>query len=93
MLIRAIDGADVTIRPMALQADLLLRPRFARDVNRTIEVAEHGVVELLHTVELRLEVSSRAGTNMAIDTRDLGVRGTAPYLSERDNQLGSAVDG
>jgi len=75
MLIRAIDRADVTVRPMAFQADLLLRPRFTRNVNGTIEVAQHGVVQLFYTVELGLEVRSRAGTNMAFDTRHLRVRG------------------
>ena len=75
MLICAIDRADVTARPMAFQADLLLRPRFSRNVNRTIEVAEHGVVQLFYTIELGLEVSSRAGTNMALNTCDLRMRG------------------
>src|SRR5215813_5012820 len=75
MLVRAIDRADITIRPMAFQADLLLRPRFARNVNRAIEIAEHSVVQLFHTIELGLEVSSRAGTNMAFDTRRLRMRG------------------
>ena len=75
MLIRAIDRADVTVQPMAFQADLLFRSRFARDVNGTIEVAQHSVVQLLHTIELGLEVSSRAGTNMAIDTRQLSMGG------------------
>ena len=74
MLIRAIDRADVTVWPMAFQADLLLRPRFARNVNGTIEIAEHGVVELFYTIELGLEVSSRAGTYMALDTRHLCMR-------------------
>ena len=75
MLIRAIDRADVTVRPMAFQADLLLRPRFGRNVNGTIEVAEHCVVKLFYAIELGLEVSSRAGTNMAFDTRHLRMRG------------------
>ena len=75
MLIRAVDCADVTARPMAFETDLLLRPRFARNENRTIEVAEHGVVQLLYAIDLRLEVSSRAGTNMAFDTRHLRVGG------------------
>ena len=75
MLIRAIDRADVTVWPMAFQADLLLRPRFGRNVNGTIEIAEHGVVQLFYTIELGLEVSSRAGTNMAFDTRHLRMRG------------------
>src|SRR4029077_4855117 len=75
MLIRAIDRADVTTWPMAFQTDLLLRPRFCGNVNGTIEVAEHGVVQLFYTIELGLEVSSRAGTNMAFDTRHLRVRG------------------
>ena len=75
MLIRAIDRADVTVWPMAFQADLLLRPGFGRNVNGTIEVAEHGVVQLFYTIELGLEVSSRAGTNMAFDTSHLRVRG------------------
>ena len=74
-MVRAIDRADVTVRPMAFKADLLLRPRFARNVNGTIEVAEHGVVQLFYTVELGLEVSSRAGPYMAFDTRNLRVRG------------------
>ena len=74
MLIRAIDRADVTVGPMAFQADLLLRPRFTRNVNGTIKVAEHGVVQLFYTIELGLEVSRRAGTNMAFDTRHLRVR-------------------
>ena len=73
-MIRAIDRADVTVGPMAFQADLLLRPRFARNVNGTIEIAEHGVVQLLYTIELGLEVSSRAGTYMAFDTRHLRMR-------------------
>src|ERR1043166_458153 len=75
MLIRAIDRAAVTVWPMAFQADVLFRPRFRRNVNGAIEIAEHGVVQLLHTIELGLEVSSRAGTNMAFDTRYLRVRG------------------
>ena len=75
MLIRAINSADVTVRPMAFQADLLFRPRLGRDVDGSIKIAEHGVVQLLHTVELRLEVSRRARTNMAIDARNLRVRG------------------
>src|SRR5260370_10968574 len=75
MLIREIDRADVTLWPMAFKADLLLRPRFSRNVTRTIEVAEHGVVQLFYTVELGLEVSSRAGTNMALNTCDLRMRG------------------
>src|SRR5205814_9874138 len=44
-------------------------------VNRTIEIAEHGVVKLFYAIELSLEVSSRAGTNMAVDTCHLRVRG------------------
>ena len=75
MLICAIDRADVTVWPMAFQADLLLRPRSGRNVNGTIEVAEHGVVKLFYTIDLGLEVSSRAGTNMATDTCHLRVRG------------------
>ena len=74
MLIRAIDRADITVGPMAFQADLLLRPRFGRNVNGTIEVAEHGVVQLFYTIEFGLEVSSRAGTYMAFDTRHLRMR-------------------
>ena len=74
MLIRAIDRADVTVGPMAFQADLLLRPRFTRNVNGTIEIAEHGVVQLFYAIELGLEVSSRAGTYMALDTRHLRMR-------------------
>src|SRR5215211_8330810 len=75
MFIRAIDRADVMVGPMTFQADLLLRPRFARNVNGTIEIAEHGVVQLFHTIELGLEVSSCAGTYMALDTRHLRMRG------------------
>ena len=75
MLVRAIDGAYVTVRPMTFQADLRLRTRFARDVNGTIEVAKHGVIQLFYTIDLSLEVSSRAGTNMAFNTRHLRMRG------------------
>ena len=75
MLIRAIDRADVTIRRMAFQADLLLRSRFVRNVNGTVEVAEHGVVKLLYTVELGLEVGRCAGSDMAFDTGHLRMRG------------------
>src|SRR5258708_38336180 len=75
MLIRAIDRADVTVWRMAFQADLLLWPRFGRNVNGTIKVAEHGVVKLFYAIELGLEVSSRARTNMAVDTCHLRVRG------------------
>ena len=75
MLIRAINRADVTVGPMAFQADPLFRPRFRCNVNGTIEIAEHGVVELFYTIELGLEVSSRAGTYMALDTRHLRMRG------------------
>ena len=75
MLICAIDRADVTVWPMAFQADLLLRPRFGRNVNGTIEIAEHGVVQLFNAIELGLEVSSRTGTNMAFDTSHLRMRG------------------
>src|SRR5258707_8122139 len=75
MLIRAIDRADVTVWPMAFQTHLLLRPRFCRNVNGTIKIAEDGVVQLLYTIELGLEVRSRAGTNMAFDTRYLRMRG------------------
>src|SRR4030095_28412 len=74
MLICAVERADVALRPMAFQADLLRRPRFIRDVDRPIEVAEPRVVQLFYTIALGLEVSSRAGTNMAFDTRDLGMR-------------------
>src|SRR5580765_5115744 len=74
MLIRAIDRADITVWPMAFQADLLLRPRLSRNVNGTIEIAEHGVVQLFYAIELGLEVSSRAGTHMAFDTRHLRMR-------------------
>jgi len=84
MLVRAIDRADVTIGPMAFQADLLLRPRSGSNVNGTIEIAEHGVIELFYTVELGLEVSSRAGTYVAIDTRHLRMRGVL-----RSNNCGS----
>ena len=83
MLIRAIDRADVTVWPMAFQADLLLRPSFSRNVNGTIEIAEHGVVQLFYAIELGLEVSSRAGTNMAVDTCHLRVRG----VLGRDNPV------
>src|SRR6476661_3662747 len=75
MLIRAIDRADVTIGPMAFQAHLLLRPRFGRNINGTIEVAEHRVIQLFYTIELGLEVRSRAGTYVAFDTRHLSMRG------------------
>ena len=75
MLIRAIDRADVTVWPMAFQAHLLLRPGFSGNVNGTIKVAEHGVVQLLYTIELGLEVRSRAGTYMAFYTRHLRMRG------------------
>src|SRR5262245_6655291 len=75
MLVRAIDRADETVWRMAFQADLLLRAGFSRDVNRTIEVAEHGVVQLFYAIDLGLEVSSRAGTNMAFDARHLRMRG------------------
>jgi len=74
MLIRTIDRADITVRPMTFQADLLLRTRFARNINGTIEVAKHGVVQLLNAIDLGLEVSSRAGTNMAFHTRHLRMR-------------------
>ena len=75
MLIRAIDRADVTVGPMAFQADLLLRPRFGSNVNGTIEIAEHCVVQLFYTIELGLEVRSRAGTYVTIDTRHLRMCG------------------
>src|SRR6476661_8579498 len=75
MLIRAINRADITVRPMAFQTDLLLRPRFARYINGAIEVAEHSVVQLFYTIKLGLEVSSRAGTNMAFHARYLRMRG------------------
>src|SRR6476619_2585490 len=74
MLICAIDRTDVTVWPMVFQADLLLRPRFGRNVNGTIEIAEHGVVQLFNTVELGLEISGRTGTHMAFDTRHLRMR-------------------
>ena len=74
MLICAIDRADVTVWPMAFQADLLLRPGFSRNVNGTIKVAEHGVVQLFYAIELGLEVRSRAGTYVALDTRHLRMR-------------------
>src|ERR1051325_1309716 len=74
MLVRAIDRADVAVRRMAFHADLLVRTRFGRDVNRTIEIAEHSVVQLFYTIDLGLEVSSCAGTNMAFNTRHLRVR-------------------
>jgi len=74
MLICAIDRADVTVWPMAFQTHLLLRPRFCRNVNGTIEVAEHGVVQLFYTIDLGLEVSSRTGTNMTFDTCHLRMR-------------------
>src|SRR6476620_705804 len=60
---------------MAFEADLLLRSGFASNINRTIEVAQHGVVQLLNAIDLSLEVSSRAGTHMAFNTRHLRVRG------------------
>src|SRR4029077_19538632 len=60
---------------MAFQADLLLRSRFASNINRTIEVPKHGVVQLLYAIDLSLEVSSRARTNMAVNTRHLRMRG------------------
>lgn|SRR5438477_6720780 len=82
MLICAIEDADVALWPMAFQADLLRRPPFVRDVDRPIEIDEHRVVQLFYTVELGLEVSSRAGTNMALDARDLGMRS-----SLRSNKL------
>lgn len=75
MLIRPVDRTDIAIRPMTFEADLLLRSRFIGNENRPIEVAEHGVIQLLYTVELGFEVSSRAGTNMAVDTRHLRMRG------------------
>lgn len=75
MLICAIDRADVTARPMAFQTHLLLRPRFGRNVNGAIEIAEHGVVQLFYTIDLGLEVSSRTGTNVALNTCDLRMRG------------------
>ena len=75
MLVRAIDSADVTVRPMTFQADLLLWTRFARNINGAIEVAEHGVVQLFYTIDLGLEVSSRAGTYMAFHTCHLRMRG------------------
>ena len=75
MLIRAIDRADVTVWRMAFQADLLLRSRFGRDVDGTIEVAEHSVVQLFYSIDLGLEISSRAGTDMAVDTCHLRMRG------------------
>src|SRR5262249_3812245 len=75
MLIRAVDRTDVTIWRMAFQANLLLRPGFTGNENGTIEIAEHSVVQLPHAIEFRLEVSSRAGTNMAFHTRYLRVGG------------------
>src|SRR3954451_4376503 len=75
MLIRAVDRTDVTVRPMAFQADLLLRPRFGSNMNRTIEIAERSVIKLFYTIQFGFEVSSRAGTNMAVDACDLRVSG------------------
>ena len=75
MLIRAIDRTDITVWPMTFQADPLLRSRFIGNENGPIEIAEHSVVQLLYTINLGLEVSSRAGTNMAFDTRHLCVCG------------------
>src|SRR5262245_18870096 len=75
MLVGAIDCADVMVWRMAFHADLLLRPRFIRDINGTIEVAKHRVVQLLYTIELGLEISSRTRSNMAFNTRDLSVGG------------------
>src|SRR5262249_4092535 len=46
-----------------------------RDINRTIKIAEHSVVQLFYSIELGLEVSSRAGTHMAFDTRHLRMSG------------------
>src|SRR3954453_22207437 len=74
MLISAIHRADITVRPMAFQTDLLFRPGLGRNMNRTIEIAERCMVKLFYAIELGLEVSSGAGTNMAFDTSHLRVR-------------------
>src|SRR6266498_2676689 len=52
------------------------RTRIGRgETNRSIEIIAHSVIELLHAVQFRLEIGSRAWADMARDTLDLRVRG------------------
>jgi hypothetical protein len=75
MLIRAIKHADVTARPVAVQADLLRRACLSCDFDWATEVAAHRVVELLYAVELGLEVRGCARTDVSRHTLDTGVSG------------------
>ncbi len=59
---------------MALLANGLRRSRIGRGhIDRPLEIVRHGVIKLLHAVELGLEISGRARTDMACDAFDFGM--------------------
>ena len=76
MLIAAHDITDVTLRPVALFADLLCWSRIGfRDLDRPIEIIFDRVIKLLHAVDLCFEVRSRSGTNVTGNAVDIRMGG------------------
>ena len=76
MLIAAHDITDVTLRPVALFADLLRWSRISfSDLDRPIEIISEGVIKLLHAVDFCFEVRSRSGTNVTCDAVDIRMGG------------------
>src|SRR4029453_12037352 len=74
MLKRAIDVADVFLRPVTLLTDFLTRTHIRWQVNRAVEVVANGVIKLFHPVEFRLEIGGRARADVTRHALNTGVR-------------------
>src|SRR4051794_21263194 len=74
MFITAHDVTDVTLRPVALLADHLRRPRIRRrDMNGPVEIATDYMIKLPRAVQLRFEKGGCARADVTIHAFDVGV--------------------
>ena len=74
MLKRAIDVADVFLRPVTLLTGRLSGARIGcGDTNWAIEIVAHRVIKLFHAVDFRLEVRGRARADVTRHALNTGV--------------------
>ena len=91
-----LDHAGVFLPPVAALAGLLGRAAVALvEADRPLEVAEGGMLELAHAVDLGLEVGGGARADVAGDAIDLGVLGVLVGRELRVHRLvaGLAAEG
>src|ERR1051325_2731244 len=76
MIIAPDNIADISLRPMALFAERLGRPRIILGhMDRPVEVITDSMIKLFDPIDFGSEIGGSAWTNMAGNTFDLGMGG------------------